>query len=174
MNGTTPVYLTCTEVRKRLRTHFLLQSEVPTEYALSFPIPTRRWGNPGYALFASPALRVLGRQKEQGAPDRWWVMGAQNGHLLAYALCSAVPFTTENWPSSVLSPLTGTIAGLRDATGKLEKSMDAQSSAFFHGEAGIPARLEELKQALTAVLPRELLPQYRALAPDFWNWLEAP
>lgn len=174
MNGTTPIFLTCTEIRKRLRTNFLAQSEVPTEHTVSFPLPTLRSGNPGFALFASPAIRMAGRPKEQGAPDRWWVLAAQNGHLLVYALCSAIPFSSETWQPTVLSPLTATMSELRAAIGKLETLMDGQASLFFRGEAGNPAAKQELKQAFAAVLPSELLSQYRALAPDFWSWLEVP
>jgi hypothetical protein len=174
MNGTKPVFLTCTEIRKRLRGHFLTQHEVPTEYAVSFPLPTLRWGNPGYALFASPALRISGRPKEQGAPDRWWCISAQNGRLLSYALSLAIPFSPETWPPIVLPPLGGTVAELRAAIGKLETILDNHAPAFFLGEACDSSSRQELSQAIAAVLPHELQPQYRALVPDFWAWLKAP
>jgi len=174
MNGTTPVFLTCTEIRRRLRTHFLIQSEVPTEHAISFPLPTRRSGNPGYALFASPAFRLAGRPMEQGAPDRWWVLNAYSGHLEIYALWSVIHFADATWASQVVHPPFPSVAGMREALSKIETGLNTFSPIFFSGGVVSQSDRFALKQSLESVLAAEILPQYRGLVPDFWAWLESP
>jgi hypothetical protein len=174
MNQPNKTFLRYSEIRKRLHAHFLAQSEVPVEHAVSLPLPTRRCGMPGYAFFASPAVRLSGKPVEQGAPDRWWVFGAENGRLLLYALCSAVPFGPGTWPSGVLSPVKGTIAELQAGFKNLEGLMDPLALEFFDREVGSPDARRELKQALESISPRELLPQYRSLASDFFDWMEVP
>jgi hypothetical protein len=119
-------------------------------------------------------VRLAGKPMEQGAPDRWWVLGAANGRLIVYALCSAVPFAPETGRSGPLSPVAGTVAELQTSIRNLEGLMERLAPEFFDGGPGDPAARRQLRQALASVLPVELLPQYRALAPDFWIWLEAP
>ena len=79
MNLPEKILLTYSEARKRQRNHCLRQSEIPVEHAISLPLPTKRWGKPSYAYFASPSLRSPGHPVEQGAPDRWWVTDAHGG-----------------------------------------------------------------------------------------------
>jgi hypothetical protein len=166
--------LTYSEVRNRQRTHPVRQSEVPVEHAVSLPVPSKRWLGPAYAFFAAPAARAPDRPQEQGPPDRWWVVDAHGGRLIVYALCAAVPFAPEAaFQAVTLPPVTRTLDELRAALKAIDALMDAAVPAFFAGQPGDPAARKALADALQAHLPQPLQPQYRALAPDFFAWLEA-
>src|SRR5215470_12331995 len=90
--------LSFSQIRERQKTHPLRQSEVPVEHAVSLPLPTKRWGEPAYAFFASPAFRIPGKPVEQGPPDRWWAVKAHGGAIMIYALWSVVRYTEgANW-----------------------------------------------------------------------------
>jgi hypothetical protein len=162
------------EVRSRQRTHALRQTEVPVEHAVSLPLPTRRWAGPGFAFFAAPALRAPDRPPVHGAPDRWWVVDARGGGLLVYALFAAVPFASSvAWGESELPPEARSLGELRQSLQQIEMQMDAVATDFFAGRPGDPAARRALAEALKVYLPALLQPQYRALAPDFFSWLEA-
>lgn len=167
-------YLSYKEIRKRQRTDELSQSEIPTEHEVSLPLPTKRWLGPAYAFFASPALRRPGQPMEQGAPDRWWVVDAHGGRLIVYALWEAVAYAKEvNWSSVTLPPVTGNIAEQQEKIAALELLIDTLVPAFFANEAGDASTRKALIEALHAYIPEPLLPQYSALTPDFFAWLEA-
>jgi hypothetical protein len=166
--------LSYSEARSRQRTHPLRQTEIPVEHAVSLPLPTRRWVGPGYAFFAAPSTRVPERPPVQGAPDRWWVVDAHGGRLILYALCAAVPFAPgTTWGDSDLPPVTRSLDELRGALQQIGVWMDAAAPEFFAGRPGDPALRLTLAEALKAHLPPPLQPQYRALAADFFAWLEA-
>src|SRR5262245_1516343 len=92
MNATQPNWLNYTTIMKRQKTPALRQTEIPVEHYVSLPLPTKRWAEPGYAFFASPARRVAGQPMIQDAPDRWGVLAAHGGRLMVYALCEAISF----------------------------------------------------------------------------------
>jgi hypothetical protein len=166
-------YLTFKEVRERLKTHALRVTEIPVEHAISLPLPTKRWGGPGYALFASPALRRPGQPLEQGAPDRWWVIDAFTGRLLVYAMAKAIPIDEKSALTTVsIPPLAGSVEEARRGATRVEELLDRLSPDFFRGEAGDQTARGELKQALGTALPPALQLQHRALVPDFFAWLE--
>lgn len=167
-----PTILSYSEIRKRQRTHMLRQMEVPTEHTVSLPLPTRRWGAPAYACFASPALRRPGTPAVQGAPDRWWVVDARNGHLVVFALWTAVPFAPgAQWDSATLPPPTGGIGEVKSLVETIELLMEALAPAFFTDQPGDAEAMQALAQALRAHVPEPLWPQYQALVPDFFAWL---
>lgn len=160
-------------VRDRQRTHPLRMSEIPVEHAVSLPVPTKRWGGPAYAFFASPSLRRPGQPVQQGAPDRWWVVSAFGGGVVIYALWKAVPFAESiGWESTTLPAVGATIAELKQALSHIEGLMNALAPAFFAGEGGDAGARKSLSRALASFIPEPLKPQYRALAPDFFAWLE--
>ena len=166
--------LSFSEARERQRSHPLRTYEIPVEHAVSLPLPTRRWGTPAYASFASPALRRPGQPVEQGAPDRWWAVGAHGGRLIIYALWKAAQYADGvNWTTVALPQVTATIAELKEALSRIEELMDALVQAFFAGEGGDVQGRKALSDALEAYLPEPIKLQYRALAPDFFAWLEA-
>jgi hypothetical protein len=148
-------------------------SEIPVEHAVSLPIPTNRWGGPGYAFFASPALRRPGQPVRQDAPDRWWVVSARGGGGIVYALWKAVPFAEgDGWGGVTLPAVASTIAELKQALARIGGLMDTLAPAFFAGEAGDAGARESLSRELASFIPGLLMPQYRALASDFFEWIE--
>jgi len=149
----------------------LRQSEIPIQHALSLPLPTRRFG-PGFALFASPALREPGKPTVQSPPDRWWVVDAKTGHLTLYARVASVPFCEEPFPTLTLPIPTATVTELRESSRRLNGLMDPISVAFFAGEPAPAEMVGDLKGILTTMLPTPLLQQHRALAQDFFRWME--
>lgn len=169
-----PRQLTLQEVRERLKTHWLRQAEIPVEHVVSLPLPTRRWGRPAYAFFASPAVRLPGQPLEQGAPDRWACLEAQGGQILVYARSAIVPFAGEReWPTVTVPPVSGSLAALKARLASIESLAEALIPAFFAGESGAPDARQALLQELTGHIAAPLLPQHEALAPDFFSWLRA-
>src|SRR5215471_18837736 len=82
----------------------LRTTDIPVGYLLSLPLPTRRCGRPGYALFASATSRRPGEPRQQQAPDRWFVIDAVTGHLLIYALTTVLPFgDAATWEADPIS-----------------------------------------------------------------------
>lgn len=147
-------------------------AEVPREHAVSLPLPTKRWGVPGFACFASPALRSPGKPLSQSPPDRWWVVDARNGHLLLFALTTAQPFAVgASWGTVTLPPQTRSLDEMRQDRARLEDLLSEQATQFFRGERGDSSARQKLREALERHVPEALLPQYRALAPDFHEWL---
>ena len=172
MNSVQKQIITYSQIRERMNRHTLRQSEIPVGHAVSLPLPTKRWGRPSYAFFASPSRRVPGQPAEQGAPDRWWVLDACGGHLIVYALYSAIPFTDEVEFSATSLPLaTASIQDMRQSLERITGMMDQAVAAFFTDDAGDPSVRSALKDELIKIFPDPLLPQYRALAPDFFSWL---
>src|SRR5262249_24604337 len=126
------------------------------------------------AFFASPALRTPGKPVEQGPPDRWWAAQAHGGGIMIYALWQVARYAEDaNWSTVVLPPVSRSIDEMRQALKNIEELMDALAPAFFAGEKGDDQARKELAEALAATLPEPIMPQYRALAPDFFAWLEA-
>jgi hypothetical protein len=173
MRNTQIRWLSLTEIRERLKTHSLLRAEVPIEHYISIPLPTKRWAGPAYACFASPASRRPGQPVVQGAPDRWWVMSAHGGSLIIYALWDVFPYAeVAGWTTVTLPPVTRSIAEQQQDMASIELLMNTLAPAFFGGESSDTRTRKALLEALAAHLPEPLLPQYRALAPDFFAWLE--
>jgi hypothetical protein len=173
MSATQPNWLNYTKILQYQRAHALRQSEIPVEHAVSLPVPTKRWKEPGYAFFASPALRIPGRPMEQDTPDRWCVLTASGGHLILYALCEAFSFTAgAKFERLTLPSESRSIIELKQELVNLETLMNLLVSPFFAGETGYDESRKALLESLQAYLPEPLLPQYRALAPDFFAWLE--
>ncbi len=163
-------WLPLAELRGRLRTHPLRLSEVPVEFEVSFPVPTRRFGPPAYAWFAGPCVRRPDGPAEHAPPDRWWAIDAATGRLLVYALAAVHPFADLPAAPVVVPVPPRSVADQRAAVERLEAALTAAATAFF---AGLPdATRPALREAVGAVLPDGLRPTYRALAPDFFDWLD--
>ncbi len=160
------------EIRERMRAHPLRQVEIPVEHAVSLAMPTRRFGAPGYAYFASPTTRRVGEPVRQSPPDRWWVLSAQTGRLLIYSLVEVQPFAEPEWAACQLPPVLLSVAELRQALENIEQLLDQVVPGFFAGRAGDRATLRALSDLLAVHLPVPMLPQYKALAADFFAWLD--
>lgn len=174
MDAPSPRWLSYRELLRRQSIHALRESDVPVEHAISLGLPTRRWLGPAYAFFASPAVRRPGEPAEQKAPDRWWVLDARTAHLILYALAAVLPFAEgKEWVAVKLPPATLSLEQQRAAHDRLAGSLDHLAPLFFRGEPGPPEERKELADALATMIPEPLAPQYRALVPDFFAWLEA-
>ena len=159
-------------IRNEQNSGTLRQSEVPIQHALSLPVPTRRFG-PGFASFASPALWEPGKPTVQSPPDRWWTVDAATGHLTLFAKVAALPFCEEQFPTVTLPLPTATVAELRECSRSLNGLMDPVSAAFFAGEPPPTESIGELQRILTTILAEPLQKQHRALAQDFFEWMES-
>lgn len=166
--------LTYSEIVKRMMAHPLRQSEVPIEHSISLPLPTKRWGAPAYAFFASPAVRIRGEPMQQESPDRWWLISPYGGRVILYALWSALPFAENaGWSDVTIPPATGSIKEDEEMLANIRLLMDSLAPEFFAGHARDASSRKALSDSLAAHIEAPLMPQYRALAPDFFAWLEA-
>jgi hypothetical protein len=174
MSYTQTTYLSYKEVMKRHHTATLRQAEIPIEHAVSLPMPTKRWLGPAYTFFASPALRRPGQPMEQGVPDRWWVIDAHGGHLIIYTLWRVMAYAQGvSWTTVTLPRVTQSIAEQQAKVETVELLMETLVPAFFANEQGEASTRKALLEVLQTYIPAPLLPQYRALTPDFFAWLEA-
>jgi hypothetical protein len=173
MNTIQKQLMSYSELRELQKSHFLVRSEVPTEHAISLPLPTIRWGEPSYAYFAAAALRRPQEPMRQSAPDRWWVLAAHGGRLMIYALTKSIPFpSNETYEAVTLPRITISRDELRQSLKTMEGILESLTPRFFAGEPGDAMERRSLAAMLTEHLPKPLQPQYRALVPDFFNWLE--
>jgi hypothetical protein len=161
------------ELRERQKSHVLIRSEVPLEHAVSLPLPSLAWGEPAYGFFASPALRRPNEPMQQGAPDRWWMLAAYGGRVLVYALCKSLPFPGGAQFETVTLPRVALSRDeLRQSLKAVEGALDGLVPRFFAQEPGDAQERKHLGAMLTELLPKPLHPQYRAMVPDFFSWLE--
>lgn len=150
------------------------ESEMPVDHGVSLGLPTCRWSNPGYAFFASPALRRPGSPVEQQPPDRWWVLEARTGRLLIYALTAAFSFASgAAWGPVILPTTSRSVQDAMAEQARIAEFFDRLTPVFFRGESGDPAWRQGLSTTLSQLIPEPLKPQYEALAPDFFAWLNA-
>lgn len=161
------------QVAKEFAEHPLRTAEVPMEHFTSRPLPTMRWSGPAYAVFACPAVRVPGEPLRLDVPDRWWVLDAQHGRLLAYALVSAVPFADPMPEGPVTVRPTGrALSAVREDRRLFGELLTEVAPAFFAGESGDSTLRSDLREMVAQVLPAEAMSWHRALTPDFFSWLE--
>jgi hypothetical protein len=165
------------QLRREFAEHPVRQAEVPIEHAISLPVPTRRWSVASFAGFAGPARRAPRQPLRLGAPDRWWAVGTGRGRLVAYGLTAALPFGATAGPELVVVDRTGrSLAGAEEDLRRLDELMDQAAAAFLAGSAGDRLVRSDLLEVFALNVTDAVLPWYRALAPDFFDWLvaEAP
>jgi len=161
------------QLRKEIGDHPVRRAEVPTEHAISLPVPTLRWSVPVFACFAGAAARAPGRPLRLGAPDRWWALHAQTRRLVAYGLVAALPFMDTAPAGEVVVDRTGrTVAEVAEELRLLGELMDAAAPAFFAGATVDAALRDDLREVLTSAVTPAALSWYQALAPDLFSWLE--
>ncbi len=182
-----PTFISYARLRENLRKHPLLATEIPVEDRVSLPLPTRRFtpyggdaGGAAYAFYAAPAFTLAGRPKTEGAPDFWGAFAARGGGLLVFARCAILPFASAEqsapW-NNVAAPLAlndgQTPESAEDALNRLMQNMETLAPAFFRGEVGDEAARGAALLDFRAAIPVAVHDRYRALAPDFFAWLEA-
>jgi hypothetical protein len=165
--------LTFTQIKRRLTAHPIISAEVPVEHFVSLLLPTKRWGEASYACFASPAAA---RRPDQPArlhpPDRWWAVAAHGGGLRVYSLWAAVPYAEHvAWEPATLPMPDRSIAELREEVALIGELLDRVVLDFFRGEPGVASTRQALAETLAAHIPRVVVPWYRSLTPDFFEWL---
>jgi hypothetical protein len=170
-----PTLLSYADARVALGRHPLRSRDVPVEHELSLPVPSTRWGGPAYAVFAGAATRRPGTPKQLAVPDRWWAVDARSGALIAYSATAAVPFTDADLggPTSVASsgqPVR-TVLNKQELLGEL---MDQVVPGFLDPALPLAAHLiGDLRNLWRELTPEGAAGWYRALAPDFFGWLES-
>jgi hypothetical protein len=165
--------LTYAEARKALDRHPLRSRDVPMEYQVALPVPSLRWGPPAYAVFAGAAGRRPGMPRHLAVPDRWWAIDARSGRLLVFADTALIPFADADLGESVTVAPTGRSArAVLAEIAALAELMELAVPAFFDGVAPDPTLATDLRHRWQAVLPADTARWYRALAPDFFAWLD--
>jgi hypothetical protein len=149
-----------------------LRKFVPVEHSISLPLPTLRYHAPGFASFASAAVRVPGQPMEQGVPDCWWVLDAKTGEPLLYALTEAVQFSEDKtWKPVVVQSPFRTVTEMQQARQEIVQLLDELAPLFFANQQAPVEKRTALLEALRKYVSPELIPQYKALVPDFFVWL---
>lgn len=172
MKAPTPGQMTYARVRQQ---HLRIRmAEVPVEHAVSLPMPTLRWGTAGFGYFASPALRNPEGPTKLGSPDRWWVIDAGRGRLVVYALTSALPFdSTRTFPPVEGGVPVQSIAEIRQLQLDFDGAVDHVLDDFFAGRDVDSTARQRVLELLAKLVQPPLMDVYRALAPDFFAWLDA-
>jgi len=156
----------------------IARSQVAIGHHISFPVPTRRWGRPVWAVFCAPSSARPG-VSTVGLPDRWWALDAATGALAAYAFEDIVPVLAAAAGSVAhengIITLKGggrSLAEVKSALARLENALGLVSEFFFDGRSAPASSRAEALAALKDTISPELMPFYRALASDFFAWLE--
>jgi hypothetical protein len=154
------------------RQNDLLKFVVPVEDAVSLPLPTLRCHAPGFASFASAAVRTPGQPAEQDVPSRWWVLEAKSGKLLLYAVTQSMPFSDDkSWKPITIESRFASIAEMQKTQQQIEGLVDELAPLFFAHQQAAAEKRAALLEALNRYVSPELMPQYQALVPDFFKWL---
>jgi hypothetical protein len=162
------------DVLSQKRTRFVLENLIPVGAYVSLPLPTNRWRVQSYAMFAAPALRRPGQPVVYTAPDRWLLFDARHGHLLAYSLMTINPYAPVSFETVTVVQHGTSVDSLRQSLSDLGALMNGVVvPSFFDGDKAISsAQKDAVRQLLTSVVPEPIFPLYRALTPDFFEWLE--
>ncbi|GHH42673.1 hypothetical protein [Lentzea cavernae] len=149
-----------------------IRVDVPLGHQISVPLPTSAWPAPSYLGFACPATRTRGTPPVVSAPDRWWAVTAERPVLVAYAHTLHIPLSGPADPAPVSVATERQGDELEEDLRVAGELLDQVTPAFFAGTNVAARQREELRECLVAVLPRALLPWYRAAVPTFFRWLD--
>lgn len=159
------------EFRKRQHSHFLHQYEIPTNYYISLPMPTRRFGVPAYVFFACPTSIRPGQPVNVDKPEMWGAIDAQKGKILLYAQTKVLPFSKQQFEKCIFPKISQSVEDQEALLHSLENVLTEAANLFFHNKA-IDANLQvSLKEILGSYLPQIIFPFYQAVSPDFFEWL---
>lgn len=144
----------------------------PMEYSISIPMPTLRWVSPAYAYFASPTRRVPGQLKVQSAPAFWWAIDARTALLMFYVPYQFMSFAPDQyWEPVTLHWKSQSSVEIEAGMAALPALITQAAPLFFTNQPGDPALRQKLSDTLDLIIPEGLLPEYKALVPDFFKWL---
>ena len=164
-------YLSVQQVEERLLSHQLLAEADQNQIIAQF-LPTARWHVPGFACFRCPA--TVGSY-DVSPPDRYWVFDANSGDVLIYARVEAQPFAADMAAHGITLPppvQRSRAESLADQK-VFSDLLDLAAPAFFAGAPADPAVRRDLVAIAPRILEEQMLPWFRALAPDFFEWLGA-
>jgi hypothetical protein len=165
-------YLTYEEVYEMRNDCCVLRDELPTKPTVSLPLPTLRWNQPLFASFASTILSHSQRAVTQSEPLLWWLIDAHEGRLCLFTWYHIYPFAPEvHWNAMSLRPLSSTIND-ELVFSSLTRYMDCVAPLFFADQPGNFEMRNRLLKHIEVYVHPLILPQYLALAPDFFAWLE--
>jgi len=161
-----------------LRRPFLTM-DVPTGYALSYPVP--RQSSAGVLLahfvYGAPATPASG-QPMLSRPRYWLLTPPRDAGVLLFADCHIHDFTTDGyveatWPRPDLA--VSSIAELQEMEQQLLSALDAFIDETFAEPASLPADVssavmlyDDLIHQLT---PEPMTPFLQAISPVFWDWV---
>lgn len=164
-------YLTYEEVYEMCQDRRILGDELPVEAIVSLPLPTLRWNQPLFASFASTISGTTQKALTQSEPSMWWLIDAHEGQLVLFTSYRFYPFASQvHWETVTIRLLP--TETLEDVRSSLVGYMDHLASPFFANQPGSLNMRKDLLKHLEVYIHPLLLPQYRALAPDFFAWLE--
>lgn len=161
------------EIRKRLQVHPLILEEISTSHAVSLPLPTLRWGLPAWLQWAAPAVRRPGSPVIHSPPDQWWAVDAVHGRMILFAKVAVWPIPgTQDWEPETLPTMGISLMGYKAQLAGAEQCLASLAPVFLTRQSGEPAEKAAGLAALRVYLPVPLQRQYRAIAADFFDWLE--
>jgi hypothetical protein len=173
MPGSRGRLLAYAEARTALERHPVRSHDVPIEFTVSLAVPSTRWGAPAYAVFAGASGRRPGEPRRLSVPDRWWALDARSGQLVVFARTTVLPFSDADLGGPVeLTPTGRTAREQLGAIAALSELMDHAVPDFFAAVAPDPTFATDLRHHWEAVVPAATAAWYRALAPDFFHWLD--
>jgi hypothetical protein len=140
-------------------------------------LPTRRWGDPHYAMFVFRSVPSLGRRgRPTPPPHTWGAFDAATESLQCFARVSVVSFTDEplvvgapaEGPSRTWEQVDATDAEVNRLMGTL---VPLFVSPGWTAQAGSSDDRSALLSALQGSVTSSLLAWEKLLAPDFFAWL---
>jgi hypothetical protein len=149
--------------------------QLTLETALSLPVPMFPEGRLALAVFYYGVKRGAGPGKSHAMPPVARVSATYpEARLLLFAHCQA----QELFPGLPVSGDLGPLAGVQAVPGDRYQQRRALFAAYgkimelYHEKKGSRAERKAFAAAFTRVAEAPLLPFYRALNPDFFDWLE--
>ncbi len=77
------------------------------------------------------------------------------------------------WQTVAIPEEHRTIRQIKNDLAEIDVLLEGLAPSFFVGERGEDNEREHLRSLLSHHIPDVLKPQYRALTPDFFAWLES-
>lgn len=150
------------------------ESEIPVGHYISWPMPIIEKNLKGFISFASPALRQPDQPMKIGTPDRWWILNADNGKLIVYALCTAMPYANYKFHEPFTLPkIQLSIQEIRQKQDSMAILMDSIVIDFFDQKPINLTTRNAILEIYKALIPGSLFSDYRVIAPQFFSWLDA-
>lgn len=146
--------------------------------AYSHLLPTRRWGEAVYAMFSCPALILPDVDEPPGPPDRWAAFETRRGSLRCFSFTDITSFADEPVKATQPRPApSGQRQSIEEAEtnlAEIDRLLALLAPAFLSGteHSGTEADKTALLTELETWSYGDMLGWERALAPDFFRWLQ--